>query len=247
MKDYILVTGASSGLGRAVAQGLSGQYGVIIHGRDSARLAETMEGCNGGEVLVWKHDLTDTEGIDKSLGDVLPDKKYKVVGFVHCAGMMEMVPAKVYSTDAFEREFRVNIISAALIVKFLSSRKHNGKNLRSVVMVSSNISVGGAEAFGVYGASKAGLDGLMRSLAVELAPSVRVNSVLPGGMATAMTGNIFENESVKKSFESNYPLGIGNPDKVAPVIRFLLSEDAGWITGQQVIVDGGRTVNLTEK
>jgi NAD(P)-dependent dehydrogenase (short-subunit alcohol dehydrogenase family) len=86
----------------------------------------------------------------------------------------------------------------------------------------------------------------MRNLAVELAPKVRVNSVLPGGMITKMTEEILMDESFRKQSEANYPLGMGSSENIAPIVEFLLSEDASWITGQAITVDGGRTINLTD-
>ena len=96
-----------------------------------------------------------------------------------------------------------------------------------------------------YGASKAALDGLMRSLAVELAPKVRVNSVLPGAVITEMTKSIFENEEVSQRMSAQYPLGIGLPNDIAEAVSFLVSDHARWITGQQLTVDGGRSINIT--
>lgn len=97
----------------------------------------------------------------------------------------------------------------------------------------------------VYGSSKAALDGLMRGLAVELAPKVRVNSVLPGAILTDMTADILNDEAVVRRMEGAYPLGLGNAEDISNTVKFLLSDDARWITGQQFYVDGGRTVNIT--
>jgi NAD(P)-dependent dehydrogenase (short-subunit alcohol dehydrogenase family) len=85
----------------------------------------------------------------------------------------------------------------------------------------------------------------MRALAVELAPEVRVNSVLPGAVETAMTKQVFADPEVAPRVSAEYPLGTGKPGDIAAAVEFLLSEDARWITGQQLVVDGGRTVNIT--
>jgi NAD(P)-dependent dehydrogenase (short-subunit alcohol dehydrogenase family) len=85
----------------------------------------------------------------------------------------------------------------------------------------------------------------MKSLAVELAPDVRVNSVLPGAIKTEMTKAIFARPEVEDRFRRDYPLGVGQPDDIVHIVEFLLSDRARWITGQQLIVDGGRTVNIT--
>ena len=102
----------------------------------------------------------------------------------------------------------------------------------------------GAKAHSVYGASKGALDALMKSLAMELAP-IRVNSVLPGAVRTALTEHIFEDEELINRMAETYPLGLGTTADIYEAVKFLLSEEARWITGQQITVDGGRTVNIT--
>ena len=170
-----------------------------------------------------------------------------VCAFVHCAGLMKMVPLRSVDAQSLRDTYSTNVFSPELIAKVLTSRKVNSKKLRSIVFISSNISNRGAAAFSIYGSSKAAVDGLMRNLSVELAPNVRVNSVLPGGMITEMTKDIFADEQKKAEFERNYPLGIGTPDDIAPVVDFLLSDGARWMTGQQLTVDGGRTIDITER
>lgn len=240
------MTGASSGVGRELAVYLSERYNLIINGRNEERLNETKALCKN-EVLVWPYDLTRTDSLEEDLSQWLKGKELGVDYFVHCAGLMKMLPVRSVDSKALSDTFSTNVFAPELITKVLTARKINSKNLKSVVFISSNISNRGAAAFSVYGSSKAALDGLMRNLSVELAPSVRVNSVLPGGMITEMTKELFENEEVKKQFEMNYPLGIGTPSDIAPVVEFLLSEKARWITGQQIVVDGGRTVDITER
>jgi NAD(P)-dependent dehydrogenase (short-subunit alcohol dehydrogenase family) len=85
----------------------------------------------------------------------------------------------------------------------------------------------------------------MRAAAVELAPDVRVNSVLPGAVRTAMTESMLADDALQTRMEADYPLGLGEPGDIAAAVEFLLSEKARWITGQQLVVDGGRTVNIT--
>ena len=243
---YTLITGASSGVGRHLAIYLSKNRNLILNGRNVERLNETKDSCNN-DPIIWPFDLSKTDGIEKSLGDWTKAHDVEVTSFVHCAGVMKMVPLRAISVELLEDVFSVNVIAPALITKTLTARKINGRNLKSIVFISSNISDRGAAAFSAYGSSKAALDGLMRNLSVELAPNVRVNSVLPGGMITEMTKNIFADEQKKMEFERSYPLGIGTPDDIAPVVEFLLSDYSRWMTGQQVTVDGGRTTDITER
>lgn len=248
MKSYILVTGASSGVGKELAIQLSGKWSLILNGRDEKRLIETKEQCDNVEdILIWRYDLSDIDNLERELKSWIKEHDVAIEGFIHCAGVMQMLPCKAYSLDAFMNTYKVNVFAAAMITKVLSSKRINERNLKSVVFISSNVSNRGVKAFGIYGSSKAALDGLMRNLAIELAPNVRVNSILPGGMITEMTRDMFEDEQLLKQFQKNYPLGIGTPKNIEPMVEFLLSDEAGWITGQQFVIDGGRSIDITEK
>jgi len=244
--NYTMITGASSGVGRELAIYLSRKYKLILNGRNIERLKETKDKCEI-EPLVFPHDLSDINNIESSLRTFIDENHINVSHFIHCAGVMKMVPLRAVNVDSLNDSFSVNVFAPALITKMLASRKINGQELKSVVFISSNISNRGAAAFSIYGSSKAALDGLMRNLSVELAPNVRVNSVLPGGMITDMTKDIFSDPNKKAEFEKNYPLGIGTPADIAPVVEFLISDKSGWITGQQITVDGGRTIDITER
>lgn len=244
-KSTILVTGASSGMGASTAKLLSDTHRVILCGRDVDRLQRVLLECNGNDNLIWPFDLGETDKIEVSLGNFLKQNNLTVAGLAHCAGMIKYVPVKLFSSKEFENIFKVNVISAAIIVKTLCSRKYNSSKLESVVFISSNISNFGAKAHALYSASKAGLDGLMHSLAVELAPKVRVNSVLPGAVETKMTEHIFDNTDLISRMQMTYPMGLGTTKDIAHAIKFLLSDESRWITGQQLTVDGGRTINLS--
>lgn len=244
--EYTLVTGASSGVGRELAIYLSRNRKIILNGRNAERLKETRDKCEN-DPLIWTFDLSKSQDIEAALGNWIINNEVAITSFVHCAGIMKMIPLRTISADLIMDVFSVNVIAPAMITKTLASKKVNARNLKSVVFISSNISSRGASAFSVYGSSKAALDGFMRNIAVELAPNVRVNSVLPGGMITEMTKDIFADECKKAEFERNYPLGIGTPNEIAPVVEFLLSNKSSWMTGQGITVDGGRTIDITER
>lgn len=244
--SYILVTGSSSGIGRVIAIKLSEHYPVILHGRDAGRLQQTKNACSSAhKVLIWQADLNETETISSELTDFLLDNRIVVSGFVHCAGWMKMLPLKMLSWEVMSKTFHTNMFAAAFILKTLIQKKINKGALKSVVFISSNISNRGAKAFSIYAASKGALDSFMRCVAMELAPQARVNSVLPGAVLTEMTGEIFENEEVRTRMASTYPLGFGHPEDIYEMVAFLLSDKSRWITGQQFVVDGGRTINVT--
>lgn len=245
LKEYVLVTGASSGMGEEIARSLSKDYNVILNGRDNVRLISVCNECELGRHIIWNYDLSKTSDVEQSLQQLLANNKIFVSYFVHCAGYMKMYPVKMLNNDLLSQSFNVNVISAALIMKTLISKKYNNKGLKSAVFISSNISNFGAKAFSAYGSAKAALDGLMRSLAVELAPEARVNSVLPGGVRTRMTESMYQNTEVVNRMAATYPLGLGDVTEIRDAVLFLLSDKARWITGQQLTVDGGRTINIT--
>ena len=244
--EYVLVTGASSGVGRELAIYLSQNKNIILNGRDENRLFDTQKKCKN-DTIIWCYDLSNMQNIESDLASFIKEKDVKISGFVHCAGVMKMIPLKSANYEVFGITYAVNTFAPALITKVLTSRRINGNNLKSVIFISSNISNRGARSFSIYGSSKSALDGLMRNLAMELAPTVRVNSVLPGGMITEMTKEIFSDEAKKAEFEKNYPLGIGTPLDISGIVDFLLSDSSKWITGQQITVDGGRTIDITER
>lgn len=244
-REFVLITGASSGIGRQTAIQLSKDYNLILCARNMERLQETKQLCETPEEhLIFQCDLSSVENLEECLIKFIAENNITISKFVHCAGALQMQPIKTVDLTTIQSEFNTNLISAALIVKTLINKRKNQAALNNVVFISSNISNRGAKAFGVYSATKSGLDGLMRSLSIELAPKVRVNSVLPGGIQTEMTKAIFEQNGTSKEYL--YPLGYGKPHYIADAVEFLLSNKAEWITGQQIVVDGGRTIDISE-
>ena len=246
LNNYVLITGASSGIGRQCAIQLSKNYNLILCARREEKLIETQNMCeNKDNHLIFQCDLSDIENIESNLINFIKNKNIVIEKFLHSAGTMGMQPLKLVTPEFMLNCLKVNLISAELIAKTLVSKKNNQRSLNSIVFISSNISNMGAKAFSVYSASKSGLDGMMRSLAMELAPSVRVNSILPGGIETEMTQTIYQDKEKVQQIEATYPLGLGNTTNIADAVDFLFSEKSSWITGQQLTIDGGRSVNIT--
>ncbi len=245
-KQFVLITGATSGIGKKIAVKLSNDYNVVLHGRNLEKLNEVESLCaKKNSTLTWLCNLEEIEEVEDSLKLFLLNNSIEVIKFVHCAGIMKMAPLKMSNLNVLKSTFNVNVFAASLISTILINKKLNNSSLNCAIFISSNISNYGAKAMGAYGASKSALDGLMRSLAVELAPKVRVNSVLPGAVETEMTKDILGNEELKQRMLSVYPLGIGSTNDIFQAVSFLLSENARWITGQQITVDGGRTINIS--
>jgi NAD(P)-dependent dehydrogenase (short-subunit alcohol dehydrogenase family) len=241
-----LVTGASSGIGCRIAVQLSTSRRLLLHGRDAGRLERTRGLCQrSAEHRVWTHDLRDIDAIDASLTQVIERDALAVEGFVHSAGTLEIRPLRLLELSAARQIMDVNFMSAAEILRLLVRKKRSGGHLRGAVFISSTASQFGARGFSLYSASKGALDAFMRAMAVELAPDVRVNSVLPGAVSTAMTGPLLADPELLERIRRDHPLGLGEPSDIAAAVEFLLSDQARWITGQQLVVDGGRTVDIT--
>ncbi|MBI3860698.1 MAG: SDR family oxidoreductase [Planctomycetia bacterium] len=243
-KSYTLITGASSGIGRQTALQLSASRRLVLHGRDAARLEQTRQACaNPEQHRLWPFDLKKVDQIEASLTELLKSGDVPVEACVCCAGAVQVLPLRQVELPVARDLMNVNFHSAVEISRLLTARRLNEKHLRRLVFVSSTASLFGARGFQMYCASKAALDGFMRAIAVELAPQVRVNSVLPGAVQTPMTDHLLGDPALRERMAAVYPLGLGQPSDVAGVIEFLLSDNANWITGQQIVVDGGRSIN----
>ena len=245
-KNYVLISGASSGIGQHIAINLSNKNNLILAGRNDEALSNVLNLCGNKENhLKWIFDLKNVEDIEDSLIVFVREHNISISAFIHCAGLLKIIPLKNFKADHLQDTMNVNFTSAALIIKTLISKKANEKSLSNVIFISSVASIRGVKAFNIYAASKGALDSLMRSLAVELAPEVRLNSILPGSIKTKMTENIFNNEELVQNMSKDYPLGFGEPNDIYEMVNFLLSDKSKWITGQQFVLDGGRTINIT--
>jgi len=243
---YTLITGASSGIGRELALRLSCQRRLILHGRDTQRLVATVARCaNSDQHILWAYDLREIAGLGQSLSALMTEKGLAIECFIHSAGVLKVLPIRMVNHKAFGEIMNVNVISAAEIISLLAKKAVNHQQLKCILLISSIASNFGAKGFSMYCASKAALDGLMRALCVEMAPVVRVNSILPGAIRTPMTDGLLAEPDVVGKLARDYPLGLGETDDIVSAAEFLVSEQARWITGQQMVIDGGRTANIS--
>lgn len=242
MDNYVLITGASGGIGRATAARLSKRYPLILGGRDETRLKETRAVCENKEKhLFWCYDLANVDGITENLAAFLNKESISVSGFVHSAGIAPLAPLRMTTVERMREIMDVNFLSAVEILKLLTSKKINGKALVRAILISSIQSRLGAKGQSAYCASKAALEGFMRAMAVELAPTVKLNVIRPGGIRTPMGDLLQQNqELLAKPSDDGYLLGLGEAEDIAAMAEFLMGEGAAWITGQIFTVDGGR-------
>ena len=192
---FTLITGASSGIGRAIAVRLSAERALVLHGRNQERLAETRLLCAAPDRhILWPLDLNETASITGSLTSLLAERY--VEAFIHCAGAVTVLPMRSTDHQTAQALMNVNFFSALEIVNLLLKKKINQHQLTNIVFISSIFSRFGARGHAAYCASKAALDGLMRALAVELAPAIRVNSILPGALKTSMSAAGFADPEI---------------------------------------------------
>ena len=235
----ILVTGASSGIGRACAI-LAAELGanVVLTGRRLEALEETrLRMTNSDAQVVIAGDITSFDFVRRLVGEA-----GRIDGFVHAAGIGPMLPVSMLTAEHVESVMRTNYHSFLELMKYYSKSKYHGEKF-SVVAVSSVSACVGWPGGSVYCGSKGALCATVRALAVELAPKgIRANSVCPSNIKTPMfdTGAVEMNGDVALAeLLKKQPLGLGLPEQVAAPVCFLLSDAASFITGISLPVDGG--------
>lgn len=240
MNGYTLITGASSGIGLAAVKALASSSKLVLHGRDNHKLEVLIEKF-GNEHLVFCHDLTDLDNLSDSLIVFLKNNNVLIDKVIHCAGIDQTLPVKSLRASSVNKIMTVNFYSIIEILNVLLKKSVNQSALKNILFISSISSIKGFKAKAAYSASKSALDSYMRVLSKELAPNVTVNSILPGAVPTPMSQSGFDNPELVKHFEEVYPLGIGSVQQLVKVIQFYHDNDDLWVTGQQIVVDGGMT------
>jgi short-subunit dehydrogenase len=239
---YVLLTGSTSDIGISIARILSIDYPLLLHGRNIGKLeALKNDICSTNPVELWEYDLVQIENIKTSLGDLLRLKQIQIGGFVHCAGTLKILPIKNFRHDYIQEIFNVNIFSAVAIIQVLLL-KSNIQYLKKIVFISSQLSKRGQNGNSIYASSKGAIDALVKSLALELAPGINVNSILPGSIYTRMSENAFHNPEIMAALKPRYPIGYGECKDIALMVQYLLGEGGRWITAQSYYVDGGSSM-----
>jgi len=240
IKDkFVLITGATSDIGFTIAKDLAMNSNLILHGRDIEMLKKlASEITNKKRILLWEYDLNNVENLSTDFTLFLETNLVAVESFIHVAATIKILPIKSFKLEYSNKIFNVNFFSAVEIIRSLLL-KSNRENFNNIILISAYFSKFGNKGNSMYAATKGALDSLVKSLAVELAPKVRVNSILPGAIRTKMTKHLFEDETYMSGFRNKYLLGEGSAKDISNMVLFLLSNNASWITGQNVFVDGG--------
>ena len=238
-----MVTGASSGIGRQCAIDCSKMGAKIVAiGRNQERLDEVINEMKGDGVN-YSYDLSNIKGIKELVAKIV-EEHGKLDGFIHAAGIEVTNPVKLSKPEEYESIFQLNCLSAFEIIKNLCGIKTFNKG-GSIVLISSISGVIARKGLSSYAASKGALMSAARVMALEMAPrEVRVNTVSPGTILTPMMQkalNAMEENNRKKRVEG-FPLGLGKTTDISNACIYLLSDASQWVTGQNLIIDGGYTI-----
>lgn len=241
---YTLITGASSGIGSAVAVTLARQRDVILNGRDARRLENVRISCQemGHAALVFPYDLAEPQNLGADLADYIKRSSLEIEAFVHCAGMTEVLSISRTKYQIGLKVMNVNYFSATEIICALLKKKVNGASLKDIVLITSIAAANGAQHQPHYCGSKGALEALRITLAKDLAPGVRVNAIAPGSFPTPMWETPLAPDNWRENWNPPTLLPPGAVQDVANAVKFLLSPDAAYLTGVLLPVNGGELV-----
>lgn len=226
MKNF-LVIGASSGIGKRIAEILA-EEGHQVFG---TYLTHKME--SDSDKFNYHHlNITDTSPDLSFLPEVLH-------GIVYCPGSINLKPFHRIKPESFIEDYNLQVVGAIKVLQMvLPQLKISGS--ASVVLFSTVAVSVGFNFHSLVAASKGAIEGLVRSLAAEWAPNIRVNAIAPSLTDTPLGANLLNSTEKKEANAQRHPMKrIGTPDDIARTAQFLLSENAGWITGQIIHTDGG--------
>ncbi|AVM55784.1 SDR family NAD(P)-dependent oxidoreductase [Capnocytophaga sp. oral taxon 864] len=236
----ILVTGASSGIGKAIAIECSKMGAqVVITGRNEQRLQETYKQLEGTQPAYIVADLTKKEDIE-----TLANQIDSLNGLVNCAGLTIPKPFKFLQEEDIQEVMTVNFNAPLLLTQLLVKKKKLQK-ASSIIFISS-ISGTKVSYIGnsIYSASKGAINGICKGLALELASQqIRVNTVIPGMVETNIVSGGEVTQEQMEADKQKYPLKrYGKPEEVAYAVVYLLSDASSWVTGSNLLIDGGYTL-----
>ena len=240
----ILVTGASSGIGRGIAIACAQMGGtVILNGRNEERLQETLSMMEGKDHRILVGDLAQQEDLQR-MADTLPELQ----GWVNSAGIPKVCPIKHFDRKDVEEIFNVNITSTMLLLSMLVKKKKLKRGASVVFISAVTGAFVGSKGDTSYCATKGAVNGFMKGAALVLAPQgIRINSINPGLVPTNilnLANDIAGEEHHTEMMLVRYPLKrLGTPEDIGNGAVYLLSDASSWITGTNLVIDGGYLLN----
>ena len=244
--EIVYITGASAGIGYATAE-LCLSYGatVVITGRNKENLEQANKNLLkiSPKVIAHNVDVSNESQIVDSLKEIY--KSYgKIDGLINNAPSIHTGRIIDLDLDAWRTNFKANLDAVFLATKTVLPWMQDAKK-GAIVNIASVVGLKGVAYMSAYGAAKAGLINFTRATAVEAAPHVRVNCIIPGAVLTPATQRAIPDEQLMETTINSIPLKrIAEPMELAKPIAFLLSSDASFITGASLVVDGGKTADL---
>lgn len=241
MIGQILITGASSGIGREISIKLSELgYQCVLTGRNLKELEITLNKMSGVNHKIFSGDLNDYAFINK-----ITDELTLLNGVIHSAGIIKLLPMKFIKRDDFDKIMNTNLFSPFFLTQSLIKKKKllTGSSILFISSISGPII--GSKGNMMYSASKSAVNGIIKVLALELADKkIRVNAISAGMIYSDMwqdDKNIISADQLIQD-SKKYPLGYGKPSDVASLASFLVSTESTWITGSTIVLDGGFTI-----
>jgi 3-oxoacyl-[acyl-carrier protein] reductase len=240
-----IVTGASKGIGAQIARQLAeGGASVVVNYSSSKEGADKVVKeitSKGGKAVAVQANVAKPADVTR-LFDETKKAFCKLDILVNNAGIYEFGPIDAVTPEHFHKQFDLNVLG--LILASQAAAKLFGPEGGNIINISSVVATAAPATSTVYSATKAAVDAVTKALAKELGPrKIRVNSVNPGMVeteGTATAGMTDKESGFRKSIEAQTPLGrIGKPQDIAPAVAFLVSDDAGWITGETLYISGG--------
>lgn len=236
----IVVTGATSGIGMAAATKLV-QMGakVIAVGRSSEQFDALSKYVNTEAITFIQADLTQPDGLERVGKEI--EQTPNIFGLIHAAGSQIVKPLRILKKQDFLSMYEIHVVVAAELMQRLAY-KIGRQGSGSFVLISSVSAKRGSAGVGSYAAAKAAVESLAKTAALEYAAQgIRVNCLVPGMVKTPMSEQLLSRLPSQKQVKvaEEHPLGIGAPANVADLAGFLMTDDAHWITGTEIPVDGG--------